>query len=110
MLLTASSGRAESLTTWRPGGRLLLLRAIAHRVPELLALLDGGRLELGADDVPHRLDPVRHDLPLLAVPLLHERLPVALVVTAGHADRPGQALEAQLLEPLLGQVQVLHAP
>src|SRR5882672_5302835 len=107
MLLTASSGRDASLATGPP---LLLLRAVAHRVAELLALLDGRRLELRPDHVAHRRDPVGDDVPLLAVPLLDEHGPVALVVLAGDLDRMREVLHADLLEPLLGQVEVLEAP
>ena len=64
-------------------GALLLLRAVALRVVELLALFDRGRLDLRADDVAHGLHPVGDDVPLLAVPLLDEHGAVALVVLAG---------------------------
>src|SRR5881396_4143900 len=90
--------------------RLLLLGAVALRVAGLLALLDGRRLDLRADDVAHRRNPVGHDGPFLAVPLLDEHGPVALVVLAGHLDRMREAFHAHLFEPRLGEVQVLHAP
>src|SRR5439155_10240291 len=105
MLLTARSGRGVS-----PGTPLLFLRAVAHRVAELLRLLDGGPLDLRPDDVAHRSDPVGDDVPLLAVPLLDQHGPAALVVLAGDLDRMREALHAELLEPLLGQVEVLEAP
>src|SRR5437867_1935127 len=101
----------------RPGGPahgahdfLLLLGAVAHGVAELLPLLDGRGLDLRADDVAHGRDPVRHDGPFLAVPLLDEHRPIALVILAGDLDRVREALHAQLLEPLLGEIEVLHAP
>src|SRR5262245_27459988 len=106
MLLTARSGRGASLAT----GTLLLFRAVAHRVAELLRLLDRRGLDLGPDDVAHRRDPVGDDVPLLAVPLLDQHRPAALVVLAGDLDRMREALHADLLEPLLGQVEVLEAP
>src|SRR5512145_336007 len=100
MLLTDSSGRPLSLIVGEGSlslsrgrerdGPSALLGAVPLRVVELLGLLDGGRLQLRADDVAHRLDPVGDDLPLLAVPLLDQRQAVALVVVAGHAQRPRQ--------------------
>src|SRR3989442_3790591 len=107
MLLTASSGRAvpfPALTS------LLLLAAVALRVAELLGLVDGGRLDLRADDVLHGLDPVRDDVPLLAVPLLDQDRAVALVVLAPDLYRVLKALHPDLVEALLGQAQVLEAP
>src|SRR6266852_8096420 len=107
MLLTARSGRGVSLATGAP---LLLLRAVAHRVAELLRFLDGRRLDLRPDDVAHRRDPVGDDGPLLAVPLLDQQGAAALVVLTGDLDRVREALHADLLEPLLGEVEVLEAP
>src|SRR5260370_11309610 len=105
MLLTDSSARGSSALT-----ALLLLGAVALRVPELPALLDRRRLDHRADDVPHGRDPVGHDAPLLAVPLLDEDRAVALVVLARDLDRVREALHAELVEPLLGEIQVLEAP
>src|SRR5712692_8166363 len=99
MLLTDSSARGSSALT-----ALLLLGAVALRVPELPALLDRR-----ADDVAHGRDPVGHDAPLLAVPLLDEDRAVALVVLARDLDRVREALHAELVEPLLGEIQVLEA-
>src|SRR6267142_4152473 len=111
MLLTASSGGSVSLTAPQsPAIALLLLRAVALRVVELLAFLDGRRLDLRTDDVAHGLDPLRNDLPPLAVPLLDEHGAIALVVLAGDLDRPREALHAELVEPLLRQVEVLEPP
>src|ERR1700687_1451201 len=111
MLLTASSGWGVSLTALSsPALALLLFRAVALRVVELLAFLDGGRLDLRTDHVAHRLEPVGHHLPLLPVPLLDQHGAVALVVLAGGLDRPREALHAELVEPLLRQVEVLEPP
>src|SRR5713101_1750590 len=112
MLFTASSGGGDvSLTAiYPPTTALLLFRAVALGVVELLAFRDGLCLDLRPDDVAHRRDPVRHDLPLLAVPLLDQHGPVALVVLAGDLDRVGEALHAELVEALLRQVEVLEPP
>src|SRR6266849_6847030 len=135
MLLTESSGGRVSLTPFvisfsalfpvpivapREVSSLLLLcrraprrhlfLAVALRVVELLALLDGGRLDLRAHHVTHGLDPLGDDLPLLAVPLLDEHGAVALVVLAGNLDRPREALHAELVEPMFRQVEVLEPP
>src|SRR5262245_26706304 len=109
-LVTASSGRGRSLTAPFDVPVLLLLRAVALSVAELLALLDRGRLELGPHHLAHGRDPVGDDVPLLAVPLLDEHGTVALVVLAGHLDRVREALHAELIEPRLREVQVLEAP
>src|ERR1700738_2701003 len=109
MLFTESSGWAASLTT-APSLRLVLFGAVAHRVPELLALFHRGRFELRADDLLHGLDPVGDDVPLLAVPLLDQHRPAALVVLAGHLHRVGEALEPDLVQAGLGEAQVLVAP
>src|SRR5881409_2728232 len=78
MLLTASSGRAAPFPALTP---LLLLAAVALRVAELLGLVHGGRLDLRAHDVLQGLDPVRDDVPLLAVPLLDQDRTAALVIS-----------------------------
>src|SRR5437870_11381867 len=107
MLLTDRIGRDipfPALTS------LLLLAAVALRVAALLGLVDGGPLDLRADDVLHGLDPVRDDVPLLAVPLLDQDRAAALVVLARDLDRVREALHSDLLEALLGLVQVLEAP
>src|SRR6266568_1599708 len=111
MLFTASSGADVSLTViYPPTTALLLLRAVALGVVELLAFHDGLCLDLRPDDVAHRRDPPRHDLPLLAVPLLDQQGSAALVVLAGDLDRVREALHAELVEPLLRQVEVLESP
>src|SRR5262249_27453630 len=107
MLLTANSGRAAPFPALTA---LLLLAAVALCIAELLALLDGGGLDLRADDFLHRLDPVRDDVPLLAVPLLHENRPRALVVLARHVDGMRELRHPQLFEPLVGEVEILEAP
>src|SRR5882762_1771148 len=106
MLLTDSSGRVSpaALTP------LLLLRAVALRVPELLALLDRRRLDLRPDDFAHGRDPVRDEGPPLAVPLLDEDRAVPLVVLAGDLDRVHEALHPELVQTRLGEVEVLEAP
>src|SRR5581483_11441616 len=96
-----------------PGARepgSALLGAVAHLVAELLPLLAGGRLELRADDVAHRLDPVGDQAPPVPVPLLDDRHAVRIVVVAGDLERPHHALHPELLEPLVGEIQVLEAP
>src|SRR5260370_7706076 len=98
MLFTDSSGWAASLTT-APSLRLVLFGAVAHRVPELLALLHRGQLELRADDLLHGLDPLGHDVPLLAVPLLDQHRPAALLVLAVHLHRLAEALHPVLPHP-----------
>src|SRR3990170_2357310 len=110
MLLTESSGRGASVTAPGSSPCLPLFRAVTHGVSELLALVHRGGLELGAHDVAHGLDPVGDDVPLLAVPLLDQRHPVALVILAGDAERAHHPFHAHLLEPLLREVQVLEAP
>src|SRR5438105_15956754 len=107
MLLTASSGRAAPFRTLTS---LLLLAAVALRVPELLALFDGGRLDLRAHDVLHGLDQVRADVPLLPVPLLDEDGGAALMILVRRLVRVGEARHPGLLEARLGQVPVLEAP
>src|SRR5262245_14512211 len=57
--------------------RSLLLRAVAHRVPELPAVLGCDRLELGADDVAHDRDPTGDRGPAAAIPLLEHDGPGA---------------------------------
>src|SRR5216683_5685822 len=89
---------------------LLLLRAVALRVVELLAFFHRRDLDLRTDDVTHRLDPVRDDVPLLAVPLLDEHGTVALVVFARDLHRVREALHAELVEGGVGEIQVLEAP
>src|SRR5437870_2540474 len=49
-------------------------------------------------------------VPLLAVPLLDLRHAVTLVILAGDLEGADEPLHAELLEPLLGDVQVLEAP
>src|SRR5438128_11174099 len=107
MLLTASSGRAVPVPALTS---LLLLAAVALAIAELAALFDGGRLDLRAHDVLHGLDPVRDDIPLLAVPLLDQDRAAALVVLARDLDRMREALHPDLVEALLGEIEILEAP
>src|SRR5687768_6152649 len=107
MLLTDRIGRGVPLPALTP---LFLLGAVALRVAELLAFLDRGRLDLRADDVTHRRDPVGDERPLLAVPLLDADRAVALVVLAADLERVREALHAEFLEALVAEVQVLEAP
>src|SRR2546421_11384026 len=106
MLLTARSGRGPSAALTP----LLLLRAVALRVPELLALLDRRGLDLRADDLTHGRDPVRDEGPLRAVPLLDEDRAVPLVDLAGDLDRVHEALHPELFQAWLGEIEVLEAP
>src|SRR5207249_8338848 len=95
MLLTDRIGRDipfPALTS------LLLLAAVALRVAALLGLVDGGPLDLRADDVLHGLDPVRDDVPLLAVPLLDQDRAAALVVLARDLDRVRERSEEHTSE------------
>src|SRR5215470_7877391 len=93
-----------------PPTALLLFRAIALGVVELLAFRDRLCFDLRPDNVAHRRDPSGHDLPLLAVPLLDQHRPVALVVLAGDLDRVREALHAELVQSLLRQVEMLESP
>src|SRR5262249_46651208 len=54
--------------------------------------------------------PVGRNLPVLAVPGLDASGARALVVLAGHLDRVQLVFEAELLEPLRGEIEVLEAP
>src|SRR5262245_30848838 len=114
MPLTARSGR-ERPAFGRPAPMptltlLLLLAAVPHRVAELLALVDRGRLDLRAYHVAHGGHPVGHDVPLLAVPLLDQDRAAALVILAAHLHGMGEALHAELIQARLGEAQVLEAP
>src|SRR5262245_18187861 len=93
-----------------PSPRSLLHRAVAHSVPELPAVLGCDRLELGADDVAHDRDPTGDRGPAAAIPLLEHDGPGALVVFAGDRDRMDEAPHAELVDPLLGEAQVLEPP
>src|SRR5262249_31096286 len=90
---------------------LAFLGAVALRVLELRAFLDRRLFQLRPDYFAHGLDPVGDDVPLLAVPLLDGRHAAdAFMVVAGDLDRGQEPLHAELLEPLIGHVQVLVAP
>src|SRR5438067_5631350 len=105
MLLTASSGRAAPLPTLTA---LFLLAAIALRVLKLLPLVHRRRLDLWPDDLLHGLDPVRHEVPLLAVPLLDHHGTAALVVVTAHLDRVREAFHPELLQPLVREIQIFE--
>jgi hypothetical protein len=81
-------------------GRDLLLGCILGR-----GLLDHGRDHAVVAGVP-----VGRDLPGLAVPGLDASDARTLVVRARHLDWPQLALEAELLETIGGEVEVLEAP
>src|SRR5947207_15989253 len=102
MLLTTSNG---TLTA-----RLLFLRAVPLRLAERLARFGGGRFDLRADDIPHRLHPVGDDVPLLAIPLLDEHGAAALVILAARLHGVREALHAELVQRRIGEVQVFEAP
>src|SRR5437879_4401947 len=54
--------------------------------------------------------PVRDDFPALAVPLLYAPVPRALMVGAGNPDRLQHALEAEILDTCIREVEVLQTP
>src|SRR5205085_8224851 len=80
--------------------RDLLFRRISRR-----RLLDHGRDHGVVAGVP-----VGRDLPVLAVPGLNATAARAFVVFARHLDRPQFTFEAQLLEPISGEIEVLDTP
>src|SRR5262245_66097527 len=55
-------------------------------------------------------DPIRRDIPFLAVPSLDATRARALVIGAGDLDRLQLVLEAKLLKPFRSQVEVFEAP
>src|SRR5438067_3853704 len=101
MLLTVSSGRGVPFAALTA---LLFLRAVALGVAELLAFLDGGRLDLGANDVLHGRDPVGDEVPLLAVPLRNKPGTAASRVLAGRPYRIREALPPKPVEALFGPI------
>src|SRR5262252_4751974 len=108
MLLTASRGDpGVPFPALTPS---LLLGAVPHRVAPTLAFLGCRRVDLGPDDVTHRLDPVRYDVPLLAVPLLDQDGPAALVILAADLHGVREALHAELVHRRIGEVEVFEAP
>src|SRR5262245_62814786 len=88
----------------------MLLRTVAHRVAELLALFCRGRFELRAHQIPHDRDPVRDPGPLRSIPLLEHDRTRAFVILARHLQLVREALHAELLQPRIGHVQMLEAP
>src|SRR3954447_10789239 len=87
--------------------RSALLRAVARGDVLLLGVLLGGALHHRIEDREVRLVVAGDDLPLLAVPLLHAGDVRALVVLAAELQRLDHAVEAQLLDAVGGEVQVL---
>src|SRR5205823_2928243 len=90
--------------------RSALLGAVARR--DLLVRRVLGRLILDhrVEDRQIGLVVAGDGLPLLAVPLLDAGLVRALVILARELDRLHHAFEAQLLDALCGEAEVLEAP
>src|SRR3954466_7464740 len=87
--------------------------AVFRRAPLQLLLagvLVGRLLDQRLDDLLVGLQPVGGDDPLAAVPGMHACPIGAHVVYAARADGPHHAGEAQRIEPLLVERQVLEAP
>src|SRR5262245_24224869 len=82
-----------------PDGKLLVRRVLGR-----------GVFYERLDDVVVRGVPVRRDAPVLAVPGLDTAGARALVVGAAHLDRLEHAFEAELLDAIGGNVEVLQAP
>src|SRR5690348_14420338 len=82
-----------------PDGELLLGRVLGRRV-----------LDQRLDHVVVRRVPVRRDVPVLAVPGLDAGGAGALVVGAAHLDRLELAFEAELLEAVGREIEVLETP
>src|SRR5262249_32043083 len=89
---------------------LALLRAVAGGDLLLRRVLAGRRLHQRLDDRVVPGEPVGDHVPLLAVPLVHAAEPRAFVVGTGHLERSDHALEAELLDAVGGEVEVLEAP
>src|SRR5439155_651935 len=82
-----------------PGGKLLFGRVLGRR------LLDHRR-----DDGIVGRDPIRRDIPFLAVPGLDAAHSRAFMVLAGDLERLQLVFEAELLQPFCSQVEVFEAP
>src|SRR5262245_58494926 len=91
-------------------GTSVLLRTVAHRVAELLALFCRSGLQFRTHQISHDWDPVRDPHPLRSIPLLEHDRTRAFVVLAGGLQLVSEALHAELLEPRVGHVQMLEAP
>src|SRR6516164_7307051 len=89
---------------------LALLRAVACGDLLLRRVLLSRRLDQRLDDGVVAGEPVRNDVPLLAVPLVDAAQPRALVVGAGHLERADHALEAELLDAVGSKIEMLEAP
>src|SRR5262249_20493210 len=91
--------RPTSVGHETPGRELLFSRVLGRRF-----------LHHRSDHRVVGRDPIRRDIPLLAVPSLDPARARALVIGAGHLDRPQLALESELLEAIGGEVEILEAP
>src|SRR5258707_12686647 len=94
----------------RPSVRSALLRAVARGDLLLRCVLAGRVLDQRFDDGIVGGEPVGDHLPLLAVPLVDAAETGALVVAAGDLDRSDHALEAELLDAVGREVEMLEAP
>src|SRR3954447_1163186 len=90
--------------------RSALLRAVARGDVLLLGVLLGRTLDHRIEDREVRLVVAGDDLPLLAVPLLDAGDIGALMILAAELQRLDHAVEAQLLDPLGSEIEVLEAP
>src|SRR5262245_21819192 len=88
--------------------RHLRRRALPWRDLVLVGELLGRFLHHRPHDIAHRLDPVGDEFPLFAVPLLEDNGAVTLVIAAGHLDRLHHLAEAELLQAVCAEVEVLH--
>src|SRR6266850_138061 len=87
-----------------------LLRAVARRDLLLGGVLGRRVLDQRRDDGVVGGVPVGNDVPLLAVPLVDAAQSRTFMVGARHLDRSDHALEAELLDALSSEVEVLDAP
>src|SRR5438552_15254968 len=100
-------GEGSDEVSFTSGSRL---RAVAGRNAFLLRVGEGGILVHLVEHGAVRPDPVGDELPVRAVPLLDAHVALALVIAAGELHRDHQALRTQLLDALVGDVEVLVAP
>src|SRR5262249_54348359 len=87
-----------------------LLGAVAWRGLLLGPVLGCGVLDDRLDDRIVAGEPVGDHVPLLAVPLVDPAETRALMVGARDLDRSDHALEAELLDAVGGEVEMLDAP
>src|SRR5688572_12636712 len=90
--------------------RSFLFGAVARANALLLRVLGCGRLDHRTHDRLVGRDPVADHVPALAVPLHELDAPAALVVHARDLERRHEAHRAELLQALLGDVEVLDPP